>query len=69
MKVVQQQLKDLWYLEVDTANGGYGPRTRAAALAFRADKLGVSLDADPILTDALQQANGNYLERRSCAFA
>lgn len=70
MKVVQQQLKDLGYLEVGIVDGRYGPRTQAAALTFRADKvLGLSLDADPILTEALQQANASYLEFRSYVFA
>jgi uncharacterized protein (TIGR02594 family) len=57
MKVVQQQLKDLGYFEVGIVDGRYGPRTRAAVLAFRADNgLGLSPDVDPILVEALQKA-------------
>jgi uncharacterized protein (TIGR02594 family) len=57
MKVVQQQLKDLGYFEVGIVDGRYGPRTRAAVLAFRADNgLGLSPDVDPVLVEALQKA-------------
>jgi uncharacterized protein (TIGR02594 family) len=57
MKVVQQQLKDLGYYEVGNVDGRYGPRTRAAILAFRADNgLGLSPDVDPVLAEALQRA-------------
>jgi peptidoglycan hydrolase-like protein with peptidoglycan-binding domain len=57
MKVVQQQLKDLGYFEVGIVDGRYGPRTRAAVLAFRADNgLGLSPDLDPVLVEALQRA-------------
>ena len=57
MKVIQQQLKGLGYFEVGMVDGRYGPRTRAAVLAFRADNgLGLSPDVDPILVEALQQA-------------
>ncbi|MCA3573355.1 MAG: TIGR02594 family protein [Aestuariivirga sp.] len=57
MKVVQQQLKDLGYFEVGMVDGRYGPRTRAAVLAFCADNgLGLSPDIDPVLVEALQRA-------------
>lgn len=57
LKVVQQQLKDLGYFEVGMVDGRYGPRTRAAVLAFRADNgLGLSPDVDPVLAEALQKA-------------
>lgn len=57
LKVVQQQLKDLGYFEVGNIDGRYGPRTRAAVLAFRADNgLGLSPDVDPVLAEALQKA-------------
>lgn len=57
MTVIQQQLKDLGYYEVGNADGRYGPRTRAAILAFRADNgLGLSPDVDPVLAEALQRA-------------
>lgn len=57
MKIIQQQLKDLGYYEVGNVDGRYGPRTRAAILAFRADSgLGLSPDVDPVLAEALQRA-------------
>jgi uncharacterized protein (TIGR02594 family) len=57
LQVVQQQLKDLGYYEVGNADGRYGPRTRAAVLAFRADNgLGLSPDVDVQLAKALQHA-------------
>jgi uncharacterized protein (TIGR02594 family) len=57
VKVIQQQLKDLGYYEVGNADGRYGPRTRAAILAFRADNgLGLSPDVDLVLAEALQRA-------------
>lgn len=57
IRVIQQQLKDLGYFEVGMVDGRYGPRTRAAILAFRADNgLGLSPDADSLLADALQHA-------------
>ncbi len=57
LKVVQQQLKDLGYFEVGIVDGRYGPRTRAAVLAFRADNgLGLSPDVDTVLVEALQRA-------------
>ena len=58
LKVIQQQLKDLGYYEVGNIDGRYGPRTRAAVLAFRADNgLCLSPDVDPVVVDALQRAN------------
>jgi uncharacterized protein (TIGR02594 family) len=64
MKVVQQQLKDLGYFEVGIGDGRYGPRTRAAVLAFRADNgLGLSPDVDPILVEALQRAKPRAVSR------
>lgn len=57
LKVVQQQLKDLGYFEVGNVDGRYGPRTRAAVLAFRADNgLGLNPDVDPVLVQALHKA-------------
>lgn len=57
LKVVQQQLKDLGYYEVGNVDGRYGPRTRAAVLAFRADNgLALNPDVDVQLAEALQQA-------------
>jgi uncharacterized protein (TIGR02594 family) len=64
MKVVQQQLKDLGYFEVGIVDGRYGPRTRAAVLAFRADNgLGLSPDVDPILAEVLQKAKPRAVSR------
>ena len=64
MKVVQQQLKDLGYFEVGMVDGRYGPRTRAAVLAFRADNgLGLSPDVDPVLVEALQKAKPRAVSR------
>lgn len=64
MKVVQQQLKDLGYFEVGMVDGRYGPRTRAAVLAFRADNgLGLSPDVDPVLAEALQKAKPRAVAR------
>jgi len=64
MKVVQQQLKDLGYFEVGIVDGRYGPRTRAAVLAFRADNgLGLSPDVDPVLVEALQKAKPREVSR------
>ena len=55
LKLVQQQLKDLGYYEVGNVDGHYGPRTRAAVLAFRADNgLALSPDVDVPLAEALQ---------------
>ena len=55
LRVIQQQLKDLGYYEVGTIDGHYGPRTRAAVLAFRADNgLALSPDVDVQLVEALQ---------------
>ena len=64
MKVVQQQLKDLGYFEVGLVDGRYGPRMRAAILAFRADNgLGLSPDVDPVLVEALQRAKPRAVSR------
>jgi uncharacterized protein (TIGR02594 family) len=64
MKVVQQQLKDLGYFEVGIVDGRYGPRTRAAVLAFRADNgLGLSPDVDTVLAEALQRAKPRAVSR------
>ena len=57
LRVVQQQLKDLGYHEVGNIDGSYGPRTRAAILAFRADNgLPLGPDIDPAFVAALQTA-------------
>jgi uncharacterized protein (TIGR02594 family) len=64
MKVIQQQLKDLRYFEVGLVDGRYGPRMRAAILAFRADNgLGLSPDVDPVLVEALQRAKPRAVSR------
>jgi peptidoglycan hydrolase-like protein with peptidoglycan-binding domain len=64
MRVVQQQLKDLGYFEVGIVDGCYGPRTRAAVLAFRADNgLGLSPDVDPVLVKALQKGKPRAVSR------
>ena len=64
IKVVQQQLKDLGYFEVGMVDGRYGPRMRAAILAFRADNgLGLSPDVDPVLVEALQRAKPRAVSR------
>ena len=64
LKVVQQQLKDLGYFEVGNVDGRYGPRTRAAVLAFRADNgLGLSPDVDPVLVQALHKAKPRAVSR------
>ena len=64
MKVVQQHLKELGYFEVGIVDGRYGPRTRAAVLAFRADnELGLSPDVDPVLVEALQWAKPRAVSR------
>jgi uncharacterized protein (TIGR02594 family) len=64
MRVVQQQLKDLGYFEVGIVDGRYGPRTRAAVLAFRADNgLGLSPDVDPVIVEALQRAKPRAVSR------
>ncbi len=68
MKVVQQQLKDLGYFEVGMVDGRYGPRTRAAVLAFRADNgLGLSPDVDLALAEALQKAKPRTVSRERAA--
>jgi uncharacterized protein (TIGR02594 family) len=64
MEIVQQQLKDLGYFEVGMVDGRYGPRMRAAILAFRADNgLGLSPDVDPVLVKALQRAKPRAVSR------
>ena len=64
MEIVQQQLKDLGYFEVGMVDGRYGPRMRAAILAFRADNgLGLSPDVDPVLVKALQKAKPRAVSR------
>ena len=64
MKVIQQRLKELGYFEVGNVDGRYGPRTRAAVLAFRADNgLGLSPDVDPVLAEALQKAKPRAVSR------
>lgn len=64
IRVVQQQLKELGYFEAGNADGRYGPRTRAAVLAFRADNgLGLSPDIDPSLAEALQRAKPRAVSR------
>ena len=68
MKVVQQKLKDLGYFEVGIVDGRYGPRMRAAILAFRADNgLGLSPDVDPVLAEALQNAKPRAVSRERAA--
>jgi uncharacterized protein (TIGR02594 family) len=68
LRVVQQQLKDLGYFEVGMVDGRYGPRTRAAVLAFRADNgLGLSPDVDPVLAEALQKAKPREVSRERAA--
>lgn len=68
MRVVQQQLKDLGYFEVGMVDGRYGPRTRAAVLAFRADNgLGLSPDVDSVLAEALQRAKPREVSRERAA--
>lgn len=54
---VQRQLKELGYFEVGNLDGKYGPRTRAAILAFRADNaLPLSPEIDGRLVSALTSA-------------
>lgn len=50
---VQRKLKGLGYFEVGNLDGKYGPRTRAAILAFRADN---SLPLVPGIDAQLQEA-------------
>jgi uncharacterized protein (TIGR02594 family) len=64
MRVVQQQLKDLGYFEVGIVDGRYGPRTRAAVLAFCADNgLGLSPDVESVLVKALQKGKPRAVSR------
>ncbi len=54
---VQRQLKELGYFEVGNLDGKYGPRTRAAILAFRADNaMPLSPEIDGRLVSALTSA-------------
>jgi uncharacterized protein (TIGR02594 family) len=54
---IQQRLRALGYHEVGTADGRFGPRTRAAILAFRADNsLPLSPDIDPQLEESFKAA-------------
>lgn len=50
---VQQRLRELGYHEVGTPDGKFGPRTRAAILAFRSDN---SLPLVPEIDAQLQEA-------------
>jgi uncharacterized protein (TIGR02594 family) len=55
--VIQRRLQELGYHEVGAIDGRYGPRTRAAILAFRADNaLTLTPDLDPELLQALESA-------------
>lgn len=57
VKNVQEQLRALGYYEVGVPDGKYGPRTRAAILAFRADNsLPLSPEIDAQLEKALTSA-------------
>lgn len=57
VKSVQEQLRALGYFEVGMPDGRYGPRTRAAILAFRADNsLPLSPEIDAQLEKALTSA-------------
>jgi len=57
LRVVQQKLKDLGYHEVGAVDGKFGPRTRAAILAFKADNgLPLTPDIDVAFTQALEMA-------------
>jgi uncharacterized protein (TIGR02594 family) len=57
VKSVQEQLRALGYYEVGVPDGKYGPRTRAAILAFRADNsLPLSPEIDAQLEKALTSA-------------
>ena len=57
VSVVQRQLKDLGYHEVGNVDGAFGPRTRAAILAFKADNgLPLTPDMDVAFVEALQTA-------------
>lgn len=54
---IQTWLKELGYFEVGILDGKYGPRTRAAILAFRADNaLPLSPEIDARLVSALTDA-------------
>lgn len=54
---VQKRLRELGYFEVGVPDGKYGPRTRAAILAFRADNsLPLSPEIDVQLEKALSSA-------------
>ena len=57
VEAVQRRLKSLGYHEVGAIDGLFGPRTRAAALAFKADNgLPLTPDIDVGFTTALEKA-------------
>lgn len=57
LKTVQRRLNELGYPEVGRADGGWGTKTRAAVLAFRADNdLPIIADVDQQLLGALMVA-------------
>jgi uncharacterized protein (TIGR02594 family) len=57
LRVVQHKLKELGYHEVGAIDGLFGPRTRAAILAFKADNgLLLTPDIDVAFTTALEKA-------------
>ncbi len=57
LRSVQQRLKDFGYHEVGGIDGLFGPRTRAAILAFKADNgLPLTPDIDVAFTTALEKA-------------
>ncbi|HET7715534.1 MAG TPA: TIGR02594 family protein [Bauldia sp.] len=57
LRVIQQTLEDLGYHEVGAIDGLFGPRTRAAILAFKADNgLPLTPDIDVAFTTALEKA-------------
>ena len=58
VEAVQRRLKDLGYHEVGQIDGKFGPRTRAAILAFRQDNdLALAPIIDVVLTEALDSAS------------
>ncbi len=57
LSVVQQRLKELGYHEVGAVDGRFGPRVRAAILAFKADNgLPLTPDMDVAFAEALEKA-------------
>lgn len=64
---VQQRLRDLGYFEVGEVDGQFGPRTRAAILAFKADNgLELIAEIDTSLIVALESARPRKVsEKRS----